>query len=79
MSTVSARARGNQPLYLAGVESNLKPGLYKDLIESARARGAEYSKIWDLFAFQPSFTTASPVSPRGCCGRLPPLLRQCAN
>jgi len=56
MSTVSARARGNQPLYLAGVESNLKPGLYKDLIESARGRGSEYSKIWDLFAFQPSFT-----------------------
>jgi len=43
-------------LYLPGVESSLKPGLYKDLIDSARARQAEYSKIWDLFAFQPSFT-----------------------
>ena len=44
------------PLHIPGVESNLKPGLYKDLIDSARARNAEYSKIWDLFAFQPSFT-----------------------
>jgi uncharacterized peroxidase-related enzyme len=43
-------------LYLPGVESNLKPGTYKDLIASARGRQAEYSKIWDLFAFQPSFT-----------------------
>jgi uncharacterized peroxidase-related enzyme len=43
-------------LYLPGVASNLKPGLYKDLIDSARGRQAEYSKIWDLFAFQPSFT-----------------------
>ncbi|MGA3238113.1 MAG: peroxidase-related enzyme [Bryobacteraceae bacterium] len=43
-------------LYLPGVESNLKPGTYKDLIDSARGRQAEYSKIWDLFAFQPSFT-----------------------
>jgi uncharacterized peroxidase-related enzyme len=43
-------------LYLPGVESSPKPGLYKDLIDSARARNAEYSKIWDLFAFQPSFT-----------------------
>jgi len=33
-------------LYLPGVESNLKPGLYKDLIDSARGRQAEYSKIW---------------------------------
>ena len=43
-------------LYLPGVESNLKPGLYKDLIDSARGSQAEYSKIWDLLAFQPSFT-----------------------
>ncbi len=43
-------------LYLPGVEGGAKLGLYKDLIDSARARDAEYSKIWDLFAFQPSFT-----------------------
>jgi uncharacterized peroxidase-related enzyme len=56
MPTDPARARDNAPLYLPGVESNLKPGLYKDLIDSARGRHTEYSKIWDLFAFQPSFT-----------------------
>jgi uncharacterized peroxidase-related enzyme len=27
-----------------------------DLIDSARGSQAEYSKIWDLFAFQPTFT-----------------------
>ena len=52
MST-SVRARDSKALYLPGVESNPKPGLYKDLIDSARGRNAEYSKIWDLFAFQP--------------------------
>jgi len=56
MSTVPVRARADKALYLPGVETGLKPGLYKDLIDSARGRHAEYSKIWDLFAFQPSFT-----------------------
>ncbi len=56
MATDPIRAGDNSPLYLPGVESNLKPGLYKDLIDSAQGRHAEYSKIWDLFAFQPSFT-----------------------
>jgi uncharacterized peroxidase-related enzyme len=56
MSTVPARARSHKPLHLPGVENNPKPGLYKDLIDSARSRDAEYSKIWDLFAFQPAFT-----------------------
>lgn len=44
-------------LYLPGVENNLKPGIYKDLIDSARGCNLEYSKIWDLFAFQP-FTSS---------------------
>ena len=56
MSTVPCRARGNRPLYLPGVEANPKPGVYKDLIDAARGRNAEYSKIWDLFAFQPAVT-----------------------
>ena len=43
-------------LYLPDVTLNPENGLYKDLIEGARNRGAEYSKIWDLFAFQESFT-----------------------
>lgn len=39
-------------LYLPDVEARHQPGTYQALIEGARARGAEYSKIWDLFAFQ---------------------------
>jgi uncharacterized peroxidase-related enzyme len=38
--------------FLPGVEANPKPGPYRDLIDAARAKGAEHSKIWDLFAFQ---------------------------
>ena len=38
--------------YLPGVEANPKAGIYRDLIEAAKARGGEYSHIWDLFAFQ---------------------------
>jgi uncharacterized peroxidase-related enzyme len=56
MSSAPSCKHGEKPLYLPGVEANLKPGQYKDLIDSARAGNAEYSKIWDLFAFQPSFT-----------------------
>ncbi len=56
MSTAPVHEHTTRPLYLPGVEDNPKPGLYKDLIDSARAHQAEYSKIWDLFAFQPSFT-----------------------
>ncbi len=43
-------------LYLPDVEANPQPGIYRDLIASARERNAEYSKIWDLFAFQQTFT-----------------------
>jgi uncharacterized peroxidase-related enzyme len=43
-------------LFLPGVEANPKPGTYHDLIQSALSRNAEYSKIWDLFAFQQNFT-----------------------
>ena len=43
-------------LYLPEVEGRHQPGIYHDLIAAARAQGAEYSKIWDLFAFQQSFT-----------------------
>jgi uncharacterized peroxidase-related enzyme len=44
-------------LYLPGVERELQPGIYKELIQSARREGTEYPKIWDLFAFQESFTS----------------------
>jgi len=43
-------------LYLPGVEANPQPGTYRSLIQAAKDRNAEYSKIWDLFAFQESFT-----------------------
>ena len=48
---------GNSPsLYLPDVEANHQPGVYRDLIAAARDRDLEYSKIWDLFAFQQEFT-----------------------
>jgi uncharacterized peroxidase-related enzyme len=53
---MSAPASKSAPLYLPDVEADTRPGLYRDLIDAARARNAEHSKIWDLFAFQPSFT-----------------------
>jgi uncharacterized peroxidase-related enzyme len=39
-------------LYLSDVETRHQPGTYADMIAAARASGAEYSKIWDLFAYQ---------------------------
>ena len=41
---------------MPGVEANPQPGVYQDLIAAARGRNAEYAKIWDLFAFQQTFT-----------------------
>jgi uncharacterized peroxidase-related enzyme len=43
-------------LYLPDVEARPQPGVYKALIDAATSRAAEYSKIWDLFAFQEAFT-----------------------
>src|SRR4051812_12772538 len=43
-------------LYLPDVESQSEPGIFKDLIESAKKHGTEHSKIWELFAFRESFT-----------------------
>ena len=53
---MSAPTRDAAALHLPGVEADPKPGVYRDLIDTARAQGAEYSKIWDLFAFGQSFT-----------------------
>jgi uncharacterized peroxidase-related enzyme len=47
---------GNRELFLPGVAAATGRGIYGDLIENARRGGAEYSKIWDLFAFGESFT-----------------------
>ena len=49
-------ARNSGPLYLPGVEACHQPGPYQTLIAEAKGRGAEYSKIWDLFAFKNEFT-----------------------
>jgi len=45
-------------LYLPAVEAeaNHEPGPYQKLIAEARSRDAEYSKIWDLFAFRNEIT-----------------------
>lgn len=43
-------------LYLPEIEANPQPGAYRTLIERAKANGTEYSKIWDLFAFQHDIT-----------------------
>ncbi len=45
-----------QSLYLPDVEARHQPGAYQRMIADAKARGAEYSKIWDLFAFQNDVT-----------------------
>lgn len=48
--------QSDTPLHLPGVEATHQPGPYRTLIEDAKRRGAEYSKIWDLFAFKNEFT-----------------------
>jgi uncharacterized peroxidase-related enzyme len=53
---MSAPARSSAALYLPAVENRHQPGIYRDLVAAARARNAEYSKIWDLFAYQQPFT-----------------------
>jgi uncharacterized peroxidase-related enzyme len=53
---MSAPTRSAGALFLPGVEAGAQPGVYRDLIASARARGEEHTKIWDLFAFQQAFT-----------------------
>jgi uncharacterized peroxidase-related enzyme len=49
-------ARNSGPLYLPDVEANHQAGPYQKLVADAKSRGAEYSKIWDLFAFKNEFT-----------------------
>jgi uncharacterized peroxidase-related enzyme len=48
--------RNDSRLYLPGVEASHQPGPYRTLIAEAKSRNAEYSKIWDLFAFRNEFT-----------------------
>jgi uncharacterized peroxidase-related enzyme len=53
---MSGAAPSPATLYLPDVETHHQPGVYRDLIASARGRQVEYSKIWDVFAFQEEFT-----------------------
>jgi uncharacterized peroxidase-related enzyme len=50
MSTLKA---AQEPMFLRGVEENPKPSTYRDLIENAKASGADYWQIWHLLAFDP--------------------------
>jgi len=50
MSTLKA---AQEPMFLRGVEENPKPSIYRDLIENAKASGADYWQIWHLLAFDP--------------------------
>jgi uncharacterized peroxidase-related enzyme len=55
-TTLASAQNTSRQLYLPDVASSPEAGVYKDLINGARSRDAEYSKIWDLFAFRESFT-----------------------
>ena len=55
-STLPCPANETNEIYLQDLASNHESGACRVLIESARNRGVEYSKIWDLFAFRESFT-----------------------
>lgn len=45
-----------KPMFLPGIEVNLKPSAYKDSVEMMKSGGQEYPQIWNLFAFLPSAT-----------------------
>jgi uncharacterized peroxidase-related enzyme len=64
-TTLARPQNASGQLYLPGVASNPEAGVYKDLIDGARSRDAEYSKIWDLLAFRESFTVHLARFPEG--------------
>ena len=43
-------------MFLPDVESDAKPGAYRDVIDMMRNQGAEYPQIWHLFAYLPDAT-----------------------
>ena len=45
-----------KPMFLPEVEKNPQPGATADLIRIAQSAGAEYPKIWHLFAYRPEAT-----------------------
>jgi alkylhydroperoxidase family enzyme len=47
---------GRSPMFLPDVENHTEPSPYLDAIRMVQATGAEYSKIWHMFAFRPRAT-----------------------
>ena len=45
-----------EPMFLPGVEKNLKPGPYADIVQMMAQGGREYPQIWHLFGFHPTAT-----------------------
>ena len=45
-----------EPMFLAGVEKDGKPGPYLDAIRTLRAASPEYPQIWHMFAYLPRAT-----------------------
>ena len=43
-------------MFLPDVESDAKPGAYRDVIDMMRNQGAEYPQIWHLCAYLPDAT-----------------------
>jgi len=80
MSADPAPARENTPLYLPGVESNVKPGLYKDLIDSALADATPNTRKSGICSRSSlRLPTACRASAREFCGRRPRSVRRCGN
>lgn len=49
-------ASDGESMFLPDVENNPQPSPHTDLIRMMQANGAEYPKIWHLFAFRPQAT-----------------------
>ena len=45
-----------EPMFLAEVEQNPKPGPWRNAIEQMQRAGAPYPQIWHLFAYLPDAT-----------------------
>ena len=43
-------------MFLPGVEANPQPSPYADFVRAMQDAGAEYPKIWHMFAFKPEAT-----------------------
>jgi alkylhydroperoxidase family enzyme len=45
-----------KPMFLPDVENNSEPSPYTNMIRAMQENGAEYPKIWHMFAFLPKAT-----------------------